>query len=154
MDSLKESLENVSAQRVPVMGNTMLRARDIMSRRVLTLRKDEPLVTAVMKLVARKVSGAPVVDTEGKLVGILSEFDCMKILADGSFHQEGVPRTLKVEDLMSTSLYSVDEDSDLFAIASLFISKRIRRLPVMSSGKLVGLVSRRDALSAISQLYR
>ncbi len=125
-----------------------------MSRRVLTLRKDEPVVAAVMKLVARKVSGAPVVDDDGKLVGILSEFDCMKLLANGSFHHEGVPRSLKVGDLMSTELHCVEEDADLFAIASLFISKRIRRLPVLSRGKIVGLVSRRDALGAISQLYR
>ena len=100
MDSLKESLENVAAQRVPVIGDTRMRARDIMSRRVLTLHKDEPVVAAVMKLVAKKVSGAPVVDDDGKLVGILSEFDCMKLLANGSFHQEGVPRSLKVGDLM------------------------------------------------------
>lgn len=151
---MKNSIAAAQANRLPTLPPDTVRARDIMSRRVLTLREDQPLVRAVMKLVARSVSGAPVVNERNELVGILSEFDCMKQLANGSFHSEAMAPTSTVGDAMTMASHRVQLDTDLFSIASLFISHRIRRLPVVSNGRVVGIVSRRDALRAISNLYK
>lgn len=154
MELMKDSIAAGQAARLPSVPPGGVRARDIMTHRVLTLREDQPLVTAVIKLVASKISGAPVIDDNGHLVGILSEFDCMKQLANGSFHQEGLPQDATVGDVMTMAAHRVQPDTDLFSIASLFIAHRIRRLPVVEKQRVVGIVSRRDALRAISELYK
>lgn len=121
-----------------------------MAKDVLTFKPGDPIQHAIDVLVRRGFSGAPVVDG-GRVVGVLSELDCMKLLAAHSFHQENAGMSIRVADLMSTSVITIEPDTDLFAIAHTFIKTGVRRLPVLHGDRLVGLVSRPDLLRAMRE---
>lgn len=130
-----------------------LTARDVMTRSVITVRPEMSILHAVGVLVERRISGAPVTDEDGNLHGILSEHDCLRVIAGGTYDGEHVHLTQDVSDLMTRDCQTVTPETDIHAIASLFLDERIRRVPVVdSAGKLVGLVSRRDILLGIAQL--
>jgi CBS domain-containing protein len=106
---------------------------------------------AVRLLLQHEISGAPVVSEEGELLGVFSEFDCLKALANEEFYGDYDEQQL-VGDLMCCERHTIEPTLDLFRIAQTFVSLNIRRLPVLSEGKLVGQVSRRDVLRALDKL--
>jgi CBS domain-containing protein len=119
--------------------------RDVMATSLITLRADMPIHEAIALLLKNRISGAPVVDAEQKLVGVLSEKDCLRVFAnDAYFHLAGGA----VGDYMSRTLSTVGPDDDVFKVADLFLRNSFRRLPVLEGGRLVGQVSRRDILKA------
>jgi CBS domain-containing protein len=121
-----------------------------MATNVLTFKPSDRIEHAIDVLVQRGFSGAPVVE-DGRVVGVLSELDCMKLLAANSFHQEAAAMSVTVSDLMSANVISIEPDTDLFAIAHTFIKSGVRRLPVLEGERLVGLVSRPDLLRAMRE---
>ncbi|MCZ7590998.1 MAG: CBS domain-containing protein [Kiritimatiellae bacterium] len=123
--------------------------REIMVRRLVTLRPNQPIRDAIDILLRSRISGAPVVDADGKLIGMLSEKDCLKVFVNDAFHNTDPDH---VEDYMSRTLTTIDPDADLFAAASMFLKNSFRRLPVVENGKLVGLITRRDVLDATRRL--
>jgi CBS domain-containing protein len=76
----------------------------------------------------------------------------MKVVVASSFHQEGRPGERPVKELMTRDLHGVSPDTDLYTIAHIFIAHRIRRVPVVEHGELVGIVSRRDVLRVMRDL--
>jgi len=108
------------------------------------------VLSAIHQIVKHRISGAPVVDRDGKLVGMLSEKDCLKVAVVAG--AEGVPAGV-VEDFMSRDPATVDADDGLLDIASRFVDAPFKRFPVMENGKLVGQISRSDILRAIDELY-
>lgn len=127
----------------------VLVAAQIMTRSVVTLRENMEIHKAINVLVSRKISGAPVVDATGKLCGVLSGKDCLRVLASDSFHEDhgGV-----VSEYMTAAVESITTDTDLYRIAHKFLNNHYRRLPVLENGHLVGLVSRGDALKGIQRM--
>jgi CBS domain-containing protein len=117
-----------------------------MTEEVLVIRETQSVAEAIELMVRSRISGAPVLNADGKLVGVISEFDCMKALAASSFYHDGLPTMSDVSDLMSRDLHTVTPDTDVFTIAHMFIKHRIRRVLVVEDGRLRGLVSRRDVL--------
>lgn len=110
------------------------------------------LAAAVERLVDFGVSGAPVVDDEGRLVGILSEKDCIRTLAAAAYH-EAPPGT--VGQHMVRRVDTVSPEADLFHVAYHFHEMPYRRLPVVdAAGRLVGLVTRRDLVRGLSRIRR
>jgi CBS domain-containing protein len=105
---------------------------DIMTQEVETVAPDMLTENAARLLFSRSISGMPVVDGDGVLVGVVTEFD---IIA-----KEG--RT--VADIMSTDVVTVAEDTDAETVAQILTSRRVRRVPVISDGTVVGIVSRSD----------
>lgn len=154
MDSLQDSIRRANSvnQRAAPKSYRPVPplARQFMSKTVLTFKPSDPIEHAIDVLVQRGFSGAPVVD-EGRVVGILSELDCMKLLAANSFHQEAAAGSVTVSELMSPTVISIEPETDLFAIAHTFIKTGVRRLPVLDGGQLVGLVSRPDLLRAMRE---
>lgn len=126
-------------------------ARDIMTRNLLTLRAETPLHDAVALLLRHDVSGAPVVDGAGALIGLVSELDCLRVVAHGEFHDYGHYAHTRVGDVMTTASHTIAPDLDLYAIAAELVKLRVRRLPVLEDGVLVGQVSRRDVLAALDR---
>lgn len=125
-------------------------AAEIMAREVVTLSPDTPIHTAMRTLLSRKISGAPVVDDDGHLVGILSEKDCLRVLTAEAF--DGLPEG-HVADYMTAEPSTIAPSTDLLDIASRFLASAFRRLPVVDAGgALVGQVSRRDVLAAIDAI--
>ena len=119
--------------------------RDVMATSLVTLRPEQAIRDAIAALLKAKISGAPVVDAAGALVGVLSEKDCLRVFASSAYFQSGEGT---VGDYMSRTIRSVAPDDDVFKVADLFLTNHFRRLPVLEGGKLVGQVSRRDILRA------
>ena len=125
-------------------------AKDVMVTKVVTLRPEMNLREAAVLLLKKKISGAPVVDSDGNLVGVLSEKDLMTALIDAVY--EEFPAS-DVQAYM-TDPHTIPEDLDLLSIAQIFHDNSFRRLPVLRDGKLVGQISRRDVLSAVVKLIQ
>ena len=126
-------------------------AQQFMIKNVITFSEDENIYSAMNTLVKKKISGAPVLDKSGKLVGVLSEKDCLTVLIHNSFHQlpEG-----KVSEYMSTDLKTISPNTSIFEVADLFTKHSIRRLPVVDKNRLVGQISRRDVVIAITKMRK
>lgn len=124
-------------------------AKDIMATKLITLTPQTDLREAAQLLLKNKISGAPVVDAQGKLVGVFSEKDLMTALIDAAYDQ--LPSS-EVQAYMTANPQTVSEDLDLLAIAQIFQTKEYRRLPVVREGRLVGQISRRDVMGAVVKL--
>jgi len=120
-----------------------------MVKELVTVHPETDAYDAIGLLLKHQISGMPVVDPSGKLVGILSERDCLKTLLEAQYHN--LPTAL-VKDLMSTEPTTITPDTDILKVAEIFLNKRFRRLPVVDKGQLVGQISRRDVLRAIQKV--
>jgi CBS domain-containing protein len=149
-----------------------MRAHQIMSRPVITITPETTIVEAANTMLQKHVSGLPVVDATGKLVGMLSEGDFIRrgeigtqrrrgrflkfILGPGKaasdfVHEHG----RKVSEIMTTEpLLTVGEETPLEKIVALMETNNVKRLPVMRDGKVVGIVSRSNLLQAVASLAR
>jgi CBS domain-containing protein len=117
-------------------------ARDIMTTRVCTIRPEASAKEIAELLYRERISGAPVVDAEDRIIGIVTEADIIS-----KVDREG----LSVGDIMSHEVISVDEETPVNDIAALLTERRIKRVPVVRDGKLVGIVSRADIVHAVAQ---
>lgn len=123
-----------------------LKAKDIMTTRLVTLSPDDNIYTGVHALLSHKISGAPVVDKDGKFLGVFNEKSCMTVIIGDQYH--GIANHM-VNNLMFTNVKTISPETALVDIAQIFRNEPLRRLPVLDGEKLVGLVSRRDVLHAI-----
>ncbi len=121
-----------------------------MSREVITLTTDMDVHQAIRLLVARQISGAPVLDGDRNMVGMLSTRDCLKVAFSASYHQDTAG---PVSDYMSEGVETVEAGLSIVEVAELFVKSRCRRFPVTENGRLVGLISRYDALRALEDLW-
>ena len=128
---------------------TTMVARDIMKTRLVTLKPTMDVFKAIKMLVKNKISGAPVVDDKGHLLGVFSEKCSMQVLIDASY--DGLP-TNQVGAFMKTDPQTTTEDARLLTIANFFLISPWRRLPVLKDGILVGQISRRDVIAAAEKL--
>ena len=126
------------------------RARDYMSTRLVTLHPETDVLDAMQKLLDEKISGAPVVDPRGTLLGILTQRDCMRVALQAAYHQEPAGR---VADYMSSPVETLDAGASLIEVIEKFSQSRYRRFPVMEDFRLVGQLSRRDILRAILEMW-
>ena len=127
-------------------------ARNIMTTRLVTVRPELPIFDAIRTLLRNQISGAPVVDAAGALVGILSELDCLKVLANGEFYDDDHSEEGYVRDYMTSVTRSIDPDTDVYTLAQYFLNHTVRRLPVVRGQQLLGQISRRDVLRAIEKI--
>jgi CBS domain-containing protein len=148
-----------------------MRAYQIMTPRVATVRPDTPIAEAAELMLAKRISGLPVVDAGGKLVGIVSEGDFLRRgeigtqkaragwlafffgpgkLAAEYIREEG--RT--VQNVMTLDPVTIAEDTALNEIVKIMERKGIKRLPVLRNGELIGIVTRANLLQAVASLAR
>ena len=112
----------------------MIPVKEVMTRNVITFREDTPFEEVAQTLATKHITGAPVLGGDGLVVGIVSEVDVFT--KKGKF----------ARDIMSTHVISVTEDTGIDEAARLMAGERIRRVPVIKRGKMVGLLSRSDVL--------
>jgi CBS domain-containing protein len=122
-----------------------LRARDFMTRELVTLDPELDVIAAMRLLLERGVSGAPVVDAHGNLVGILTQRDCLEVAYTAGYHQEPAG---KVSRYMSREVETIPADLGLMEVVGVFLRSRYRRFPVVEDQRPVGILSRRDVLGA------
>lgn len=125
-----------------------VKVRDYMATRLVTFKPDTHVTEAMDQLLKHRISGAPVVDDDGRMVGILSEVDLIQVIVQDSYYDESVGI---VADYMQESVETIDADMDIYTLAEKFFAEHRRRFPVTSRGKLVGQISRRDVLRAAEE---
>ena len=130
-------------------GNIGVSAKDMMVTRLKTVGPDERVSTVVRMLLDNRISGMPVVDEDRRLIGMVTEKDCIKALMREVYHH--MPPAL-VSEVMTKDVIDVHEDDHMLTIADLFLLKPIRRLPVTRGGLLIGQISRRDLLAAANRV--
>lgn len=121
-------------------------ARDFMPERMMSVAPDLDVREAIRLLVREKISGVPVVDETGALVGYLSEKDCFRVCFCCSYHQDLAG---PVSDYMTLTVTTVDADADIVSIAGMFMKGPFRRFPVVQGDQVVGVINRHDALRAL-----
>ena len=122
------------------------KVQEFMDTKVPTLSPSMPVLDAIDFLLKNHVTGAPVVGDDGALLGILTEKDCLQLVAR-SPEPESVSDL--VSDLMTTELVTIPPTMDIYYAAGLFLKKSFRRIPVVEEGRLVGAITRFDILRAI-----
>ncbi len=146
-----------------------MRAHQIMTRSVITITPDATILEAANTMLRHHVSGLPVVDAAGALVGIVSEGDFIRRSEIGTKRNRGrwlkfllgdtavdyvQEHGRKVSDVMTGDLVTVTEDASLEQIVDAMETNGVKRLPVMRGNKLVGLVSRANLMQAVASLAR
>jgi len=121
----------------------MLTAGAIMTSELVTVRPESSIEEAIELLLSEKISGLPVVDEDGQLVGLVTEFALLAVAYDRRITNHTVER------YMTRELITVEADEPVSRVADLCIVHRVRRVPVMKDGRLVGLIARRDVLQAL-----
>lgn len=125
--------------------------KDYMTKRgkLVTFKPYDKVYQVIKALIKHSISGAPVVDESGDLVGIISEKDCLKVMLEMAMHKMygGL-----VENYMSKEVTSIGQDQSIIDAVEMFQNSNFRRFPVLEGTKLVGLISRRDVLRAIEEI--
>lgn len=121
---------------------------DYMSTHLVTVTPDTDVTKAIKKLLDHKITSMPVVDTHGKLVGVFSEKDGVKVFVESAYNQ-GMAG--KVAEFMSHES-PVNADESLVDIASKFQNTVSRSFPVLQNGELAGMISRIDVLRALASI--
>lgn len=146
-----------------------MRAHEIMSRHIVTIRVDAEVIEAIKAMLLHRVSGLPVVDAGNKLVGIVSEGDFVRRTEIGTEKKRGRWLALlagadriavdfvrqngrKVSQIMTPDPITIGEDTPLEQIVRLMESRSVKRFPVLRAGEIVGMVTRADFLRAIASM--
>lgn len=148
-----------------------MRVRDAMSANVISVAAQATILEAARTMLRNRVSGLPVVDAEGQLVGMVTEGDFLRrseigterrrprwlefVLGPGRMAEDYVRAAgRKVEDVMTRDPVTVREDDDLETVVELMERRRVKRFPVLRDGKMVGIVSRANLMHALASLAR
>lgn len=121
----------------------MLTAGEIMTENVTTISPEASLEEAIELLLARNISGLPVVDSAGLLKGIITEFALLELVYDQRMKHDCVAK------YMTLDVVTVHVDDSLNRVTDLCLAHRVRRLPVLDGERLVGVIARRDVLRAL-----
>jgi len=149
----------------------IMQVKDVMTRNVISVAANEPILEAARLMLQNKISGLPVIDATGKLVGIVTEGDFLRRSETGTQRQR--PKWLeflvgpgrmadeyvrtsgrKVDEIMSLDPVSVTEDDPLETVVEQMERHRVKRLPVMRGGQMVGIISRANLMHALASLAR
>ncbi len=140
-----------------------MKAQDVMSVRVHTVRPEDPVSKAVALICRHRISGVPVVDKPGDLVGLISERDILQAMypdkpelkrrrgASGKGGRLRELELLRAADIMVRQVITAPPEADLLLLASLMATRKIRRIPIVRGKKLVGIVSQGDVYRGIFQ---
>ncbi len=123
------------------------KASDIMTKDVITASRDMSITEVMKTILSEGTSGLPVVDSEGMLEGMISEIDLVNSMLSGN------AADTSVAEIMSTNVKSFPPDATCAEIATCFITTKLRRVPIASQGRVIGIVSRRDVLRELLDSY-
>ncbi|MBT3980372.1 MAG: CBS domain-containing protein [Bacteriovoracaceae bacterium] len=128
-----------------------LKVSDIFERKVIALKADSFVFDAVSILNEFRIASAPIVDDDHKVVGFISESDCIKSMGNCLFYDDA--KDTRVESIMTCKVRTANINWDIFELETFFIENHLRAAPVVDSeNNLLGIVSRRDILKGIQNL--
>ncbi len=125
--------------------DAMVCAKDIMATEVITVTEDATMKHVIQLLVTRGITGLPVVSDDMELLGVVTEKDVLKALYNRDVQVNSVA------DLMTGDIVSFDENDDLIKVFKGLVENNFRRVPILSQGKLVGVISRTDIIKFLSK---
>lgn len=128
-----------------------IKVSDYMTRNLITFRPEQSVEEVIESLISNRISGAPVVNNNYELVGIISEGDCIKHLSDSRYYNMPSENST-VEHHMVKNVETIDGNMNIFDAANKFLEARRRRFPIVENGKLVGQISQKDVLKAAMNL--
>lgn len=151
-----KSFQGERASRSKSLKKTLL-VSDIMSRNLIVFTPNQSIHEVMRKFIKHRISGGPVVDEAGNLIGVISEADCMKEISDSRyFNMPILDKT--VAHFMTSPVDTIEASKTVFEAASKFFKTSRRRFPVLDNKQLVGQVSRKDiviaSLNMKSQTWR
>jgi len=123
---------------------------EFMDQVVPTIGPEMQIMKAVDFLLRHRVTGVPVVDSDGSLLGIITETDLLKLVTEGIRGQP--PTEAIVAEYMTTDVVTVPPTMDIYYVAGIFLKNKFRRLPVVEDGKIVGAITRFDLLRVVQAL--
>lgn len=124
---------------------------DYMTKKLVTFNTDQSILEVMELFTKYNISGGPVMDDNGFLVGIISEADCMKQISESRYFNMPILEK-SVENYMSKNVETIPHDTTIFDAAGIFDKHNRRRLPVMKDGLLIGQISRKDVVVAALKL--
>lgn len=125
--------------------------RDCMSQNMILFNKAQSIIEVVEILIKFRVSGGPVVDEQKRVIGIISEGDCVKQISESRYYNMPM-EDVSVEKYMSKEVNTISPDVSLFDAANLFLKSKRRRFPVVENDRIIGIVSQKDILRAALML--
>lgn len=125
-----------------------IKVQAYMTRRLVTFRPEMDLFTAINRLLEHGIASAPVIDSEGYLIGMLSESDCLRAILSGAYFEDAHGT---VGNYMTSAVDTIAGEADIIEAAETFLRGQRRRLPVLESGRLVGIIARSDVLRAVKE---
>ena len=141
-----KSFQGYREKSIKAKTKTLL-VEDIMSRNLIVFKPEETIHEVMKKFIKYRISGGPVVNEKGDLIGVISEADCMKEVSESRyFNLPILDKT--VSNFMTTNVDTIDASKTIFEAASNFFKTSRRRFPVMEKNKLVGQISRKDIVIA------
>lgn len=131
--------------------NTALKVKDYMTTNLITFKPQQRVDDVIHSLIKNKISGAPVVNDNNELIGMISEGDCLKQISESRYYNMPMEQHT-VENRMITEVETIDGEMDVFDAANVFLNSKRRRFPIIKDGKLVGQISQKDILKAALEL--
>src|SRR5271169_5567485 len=148
-----------------------MQVKDVMTQKVISVGPSEPILKAAQLMLQNRISGLPVVDKEGELIGIVTEGDFLRrgelgtqrrrpkwlefIVGPGRLAEEYVHTSgRKVDEIMTTDPFTVAEDDSLEKVVEVMERRHVKRLPVVRAGRMVGIVSRANLMHALASFAR
>ena len=123
----------------------MVSAKDVMSPDVMTIREGTKTKDIIRLLVEHRITGLPVVSEDNRIIGMVTEKDILRML------YERQANVKSAADLMTSNISSFDENDNLMEVFKALVENNYRRVPVVSEGKLAGIISRADIIRFISK---
>jgi CBS domain-containing protein len=121
-----------------------------MATELVSFGPNDDIIAAMRTLLERHLSGAPVLDSGGRVIGILSQKDCLEIVYNTAYHKDWGGQ---VEQYMNRQVEHIEADCSVLEAAEKFLHSSYRRFPVMRDGQLVGQISRHDIMRALDENY-
>ena len=118
---------------------------------IITFKPDQPIQDVISIIINKKIAGAPVLDDQHHLVGMISEKDCLRLIVDQAYHNMPA-ETRKVSDYMTAKVQTLSPKTNIVEAAIEFLNSPIRRFPIVENGMLIGQVSRRHILKAAQNI--
>ena len=138
MDTTSSNYETIEKYMVPLS-------------HIVTFKPEQPIQEVIATIIEKKISGAPVLDDQNHLVGMISEKDCLRLIVDQAYHNMPA-ETRRVSDYMTPKVQTLSPKTNIVEAAMEFLNSPIRRFPIVENGRLVGQVSRRHILKAAQNL--
>jgi len=125
---------------------------DYMTRDLITFKPEDSIVHVIQTLVDNRISGAPVVNENNELVGVISEGDCLKQISESRYYNMPMDSNKTVGKAMIKNVQTIDGSMNIFDAINQFLESKKRRFPIVENGKLVGQISQTDVLKAAMEL--